>query len=577
MLRLSEVSEHVDSPLGREHERVLGQEKSTDRAKIHAGSPDRFVKRDSAAADCPPMLSVRARPRAASSSIKRRYVGFAALLSVLIAAACGLFVYAAVVGSHTTRSWRLSAQAIAGVDTLNRDLVRISTAVHAAIDVDRPDPIDAVLPQLAGQDGSRVGARRGRHARPAGDRRAAARRGGGDLVTSWITPGVSAWGHTSAAAKRARAALVDRQTAAGQAALLAFATAKEQEAVGHGARRRRRLRTELLAGGAGLVALALGVMLLAAVEVRRLVVRPALALQEAASRVSRRRLRHAGHARRPEGARDGRRRVRPDARDAEAASAAARRSGRRPGSSSPPRSRRRRDSSRSTSSRPASPTSSTTYFQAIIGQAELLRAAVSEVARAASTTSRRPPGRRRGSRATMLVASGPRALRARAGRRRRARRLAAGARGCPGAGLGVRPVRAGATLVGDEPHVRQALGSVVANAWRGVRGAARAARSIVARRVPGPRGRQLSALTHSAATARRVRRLRVSDRGEGMSGETIARACDPFYSTRFAGRGLGLATALGIVRAHRGALDLAEHARHRNDRAALLPGLRRAA
>jgi len=41
-----------------------------------------------------------------------------------------------------------------------------------------------------------------------------------------------------------------------------------------------------------------------------------------------------------------------------------------------------------------------------------------------------------------------------------------------------------------------------------------------------------------------------------MTGETLTRACDPFYTTRFAGRGLGLATALGIVRAHRGALDL---------------------
>lgn len=41
-----------------------------------------------------------------------------------------------------------------------------------------------------------------------------------------------------------------------------------------------------------------------------------------------------------------------------------------------------------------------------------------------------------------------------------------------------------------------------------------------------------------------------------MSEETRARLFDPFYSTKFVGRGLGLATVLGIVRGNRGAVGV---------------------
>jgi PAS domain S-box-containing protein len=48
--------------------------------------------------------------------------------------------------------------------------------------------------------------------------------------------------------------------------------------------------------------------------------------------------------------------------------------------------------------------------------------------------------------------------------------------------------------------------------------------------------------------------LRVSDDGHGMDAATAARVFEPFFSTKFSGRGLGMAAVLGIVQAHRGAI-----------------------
>ena len=50
--------------------------------------------------------------------------------------------------------------------------------------------------------------------------------------------------------------------------------------------------------------------------------------------------------------------------------------------------------------------------------------------------------------------------------------------------------------------------------------------------------------------------LEVSDNGCGMNAETLARIFDPFFSTKFTGRGLGLAAVLGIMRGHHGALKV---------------------
>jgi CheY-like chemotaxis protein len=53
--------------------------------------------------------------------------------------------------------------------------------------------------------------------------------------------------------------------------------------------------------------------------------------------------------------------------------------------------------------------------------------------------------------------------------------------------------------------------------------------------------------------------LEVSDSGEGIDKEIRKRIFEPFFSTKFAGRGLGLASVLGIVRGHGGAIKLVTH------------------
>ncbi|MDQ2670203.1 MAG: ATP-binding protein, partial [Gemmatimonadota bacterium] len=74
----------------------------------------------------------------------------------------------------------------------------------------------------------------------------------------------------------------------------------------------------------------------------------------------------------------------------------------------------------------------------------------------------------------------------------------------------------------------------------------RVGRTQVAEPEAGPDGAEVEPGTYVA--------LEVRDSGCGMPPETLDRIFDPFFSTKFLGRGLGLAAVQGIVRAHRGTI-----------------------
>jgi signal transduction histidine kinase/CheY-like chemotaxis protein len=110
-------------------------------------------------------------------------------------------------------------------------------------------------------------------------------------------------------------------------------------------------------------------------------------------------------------------------------------------------------------------------------------------------------------------------------------------------------------IEGDATQMRQIVMNVISNASESLDGNAGkitvVMRSVARSDVPAGAG-----LPDHEPQANRYLALTVRDTGHGMDRETLSNIFDPFYSTKFVGRGLGLAAVHGIVRGHGGAIDV---------------------
>ncbi len=106
---------------------------------------------------------------------------------------------------------------------------------------------------------------------------------------------------------------------------------------------------------------------------------------------------------------------------------------------------------------------------------------------------------------------------------------------------------------GDAPQIRQVVMNLVLNASEAI-GDAKGVITLTTEHLRGGRG--LVPPSASDLIPGDYVRIEVSDTGCGLTEEIKASIFDPFFSTKFAGRGLGLAVVQGIVRDLGGAINV---------------------
>lgn len=110
-------------------------------------------------------------------------------------------------------------------------------------------------------------------------------------------------------------------------------------------------------------------------------------------------------------------------------------------------------------------------------------------------------------------------------------------------------------IKGDTSQLRQIVLNLLINAAEAIGEVQGEIRATLAITTVADRQSELDHLGRIIPAGRYVR-LTVTDNGCGMDDETRRRIFEPFYTTKFTGRGLGMSAVLGIITAHKGALQL---------------------
>jgi PAS domain S-box-containing protein len=111
------------------------------------------------------------------------------------------------------------------------------------------------------------------------------------------------------------------------------------------------------------------------------------------------------------------------------------------------------------------------------------------------------------------------------------------------------------TVEGDATQLRQIVMNLITNASDAI-GADDGVITLRTGTREATREQLRSSYVDDELPAGRYAFIEVEDTGCGMDAATVGRIFDPFFSTKFTGRGLGLAATLGIVRGHRGTIKV---------------------
>ena len=115
----------------------------------------------------------------------------------------------------------------------------------------------------------------------------------------------------------------------------------------------------------------------------------------------------------------------------------------------------------------------------------------------------------------------------------------------------------GPVIHANANQIQQALVNLVTNAWEALKDTGSAIRVVVktvcAAEIPTENRFPVNWQSQDNAACAC---LEVADAGSGIADKDIEKLFDPFFSSKFTGRGLGLAVVLGIVRAHKGCVTV---------------------